>query len=408
MIFVEYFSKGESHSDGNASLLALLIKKYSNETFYVFCSFGHFECLKNILQTSNIPVDNIQFHNIETYPEKYEYSRFFIDFKLVKQIFDFAKKNNEKKIFSTYTTTLFLYYLKLFLLLNPSIFLITTIHSELERLYILKYSNGFNGLRKYFTILYCIFFGLYLPLSINLKNYKCLVYGESIKQNLLKKVPLLKSNTVIAINHPYITNSIESTEPFKHGKVNFGLIGLIDKKKNGTNLLKLLQILKEQNTNKFKISFIGHIRNKMTEEYLGEALKFDFVERASDGPEFISRKLRDELETKVDYNIYTYNIDGYKLTASGAFMDAISFEKPVIAIKNDFFEYYFNKFGNIGYLFDNVNDMAKKMIEITANPNEEEYFIQRENIKTIKRYIDINYISNSEDFYNKDEDKDDH
>ena len=89
-------------------------------------------------------------------------------------------------------------------------------------------------------------------------------------------------------------------------------------------------------------------------------------------------------------------------------MDAISFEKPVIAIKNDFFEYYFNKFGNIGYLFDNVNDMAKKMIEITANPNEEEYFIQKENIKTIKRYIDINYISNSEDFYNKDEDKDDH
>lgn len=408
MIFVEYFSKGESHSDANASSLALLIKKYSNETFYVFCSFGHFECLKNILQTSNIPVDNIQFHNIETYPEKYEYSRFFIDFKLVKQIFDFAQKNNEKKIFSTYTTTLFLYYLKLFLLLNPSIFVITTIHSELERLYILKYSNGFNGLRKYFTILYCIFFGLYLPLSINLKNYKCLVYGESIKQNLLKKVPLLKSNTVIAINHPYITNSIESSEPFKHGKVNFGLIGLIDKKKNGTNLLKLLQILKEQNTNKFKISLIGHIRNKMTEEYLGEALKFDFVERASDGTEFISRKLRDELEAKVDYNIYTYNIDGYKLTASGAFMDAISFEKPVIAIKNDFFEYYFNKFGNIGYLFDNVNDMAKKMIEITANPNEEEYFIQRENIKTIKRYIDINYISNSEDFYNKDEDKDDH
>lgn len=407
MIFLEYYSKGESHSEGNAASIAIMLQKYPKDNIHLFCTQGHYQCLKNILNNAKISHDNILFHEIDAHPEKYEYSRFIIDFTLTKSIFDFAKKNNETKIFSTYTTTIFLYYLKLFLIFYPKISAITTIHSELERLNILKYSNGFNGLRKYFTILYCFFFGLYLPLSINLKNYKCLVYGESIKQNLLKKIPLLKSNSVIAIDHPYITNGIEYTEPFKQGQVNFGLIGLIDKKKNGINLLKLLHLLNKQKTDNFKISLIGHIRNKMTEEYLGEAIKFDFVERASNDTEFISKELRDELEAKVDYNIYTYNTDGYKLTASGAFMDAISFEKPVIAIKNDFFEYYFNKFGNIGYLFDNANDMAGKMIEIVANPDKEEYYKQREKIKTIKKYIDINYISSTKDFYNKKEDRDD-
>lgn len=393
MIFLDYYSKGESHSDGNASMLALLMKQHPNESFHIFCSAGHYECLKNILKNASIKQNNIIFHEIKVQPEKYEYSRFIIDFKLVKKIFDFAKREKETKIFSTFTTTIFLYYLKIFLLLNPSISTITTIHAELERLYIFKYSSGFSGLRKYFTILYCLFFGLYLPLSINLKNYKSLVYGESIKYNLLKKVPLLKNDNIIAINHPYILNKVSEYEPFKNGMVNFGLLGLIDKKKNGVNLLKLLDLLKEQNSKNFKIFLIGHIRNKITEEYLSESLKCSFIDRASNDTEFIPKELRDELENKIDYNIYTYNTDGYKLTASGAFMDAISFEKPILAIKNDFFKYYFNKFGNIGYLFDNIEDMSQKMIEIIEQKPLEDYIVQKENIKKIKKVIDINYIA---------------
>lgn len=395
MIFLEYYSQGESHSDGNAALLAVMLMKYKNEKFYLFCNKNHFECIKRIFITHNINYDRVIFQEIKTFPKKLEYQRLIIDFSLLRKIFEFMKKNNETKLFSTYTTTVFLYFLKLFLFLNPPKSAITTIHSELERLYILKYASGFSGVKRLVTILYCYFFGLFLPLSINLSNYKCLVYGEPIKQNLLKKVPNLKEDSVIAINHPYIISEIENFEPFRNSKLNFGVIGLIDKKKNGVNLLKLFNLLKRQNSHNFKVSLIGHIRNKTTENYLGESLNYDFVESSSEGNEFVSKELRDELEKKVDYNIYTYNTDGYKLTASGAFIDAISFEKPVIAIKNDFFTYYFNKFGNIGYLCDNVENMADIIVKLSKNPPYEDYKNQQSNIKTLKANIDVNYIADN-------------
>ena len=81
------------------------------------------------------------------------------------------------------------------------------------------------------------------------------------------------------------------------------------------------------------------------------------------------------------------------MTASGAFTDAVNFEKPIIAIRNEFFDYYFKKFGNIGYLFDNIDDMAEKMIEIIERKPQEEYLVQKENIKKLKKNIDIMYIA---------------
>lgn len=403
MIFLEYFSKGESHSDGNASTLALLLNKYSSETFHLFLSKGHYECIKKIFEEAGISLDRTVFHEIQTYPKTPEYKRFLLDFKLVKNVFDFAKKYNETKIYSTYTTTVFLVYLKMFLLLNPSIEAITAIHSELERLLILKFSRSFTGTKRLLVVLYSFFFGLYLPLSINLKNYKCLVYGESIKNNLLKKVPLINKNSVIAIDHPYIIDKSYSCSNDLSSKteINFGVIGLIGDKKNGVNLKKLLDILNEKRLENFKISLIGHIMDKQTKDYLINELKYDFVESSSEDNEFIPREKRDFLEKTVDYNIYTYNSDGYKLTASGAFLDSIKFEKPTLVIKNDFFNYYFNKFGNIGYLFDSAEDMAEKIVEIIEHTSRfiNEYSIQKQNIREVKKYIDIDYIACNTEFF---------
>lgn len=399
MIFIDYFSKEKSHCNCNASLLALFMKKYSDEIFYLFCSKSHCDCLKKIISDAGISTDRIIFYEIDVYPKRKEYSRFIIDFKLVKQIFTFANKKGETKIFFSYTTTIFLYCLKLFLLFNPKISAITAIHSELERLDIVKYSQGYNISVRFWVILYCILFNLYFPLMIRIKNYKSLLLGESVKKNLIKKIPFIDKNSIMVIDHPTLRKNFCNIEPFQNGKINFGLVGIIDKKKNGENLLELLNYLKDTDFSKFKILLIGHIRNKNTDEYLKNISNFEFFETFSDSLDFISEQQLKELENQVDYNIYTYNIDGYKLTASGAFIDAVTFEKPILAIKNDYLEYYFSKYGNIGYLFDNPKDMAQKIIDISNNPNIEEYTEQKENIKKIKQVIDINYIADNNDFF---------
>lgn len=53
---------------------------------------------------------------------------------------------------------------------------------------------------------------------------------------------------------------------------------------------------------------------------------------------------RDELEARVkklDFILYLYPTDSYQLMASGAILDALSLQKPIIALKNDYFDYIF-------------------------------------------------------------------
>lgn len=55
-----------------------------------------------------------------------------------------------------------------------------------------------------------------------------------------------------------------------------------------------------------------------------------------------------------------YTAGSYKLTASGAALEAIWNEKPIFAIKNDYLEYLFEKFGPLGYLANDVTELVEK------------------------------------------------
>jgi hypothetical protein len=70
----------------------------------------------------------------------------------------------------------------------------------------------------------------------------------------------------------------------------------------------------------------------------------------------------------------------YKYLASGAVLDAINAEIPVIALKNDYFKYLFSRFGPFGYLVDSIDDIANVIREIIANNKAKELF----NFKEIK------------------------
>jgi hypothetical protein len=52
-----------------------------------------------------------------------------------------------------------------------------------------------------------------------------------------------------------------------------------------------------------------------------------------------------------------YPKEAYQFMPSGVFFDAIKLEKPIIAIRNSFFEYYFSLLGNIGFLVDDLVEM---------------------------------------------------
>ena len=66
----------------------------------------------------------------------------------------------------------------------------------------------------------------------------------------------------------------------------------------------------------------------------------------------------DEAISILDYIVFLYPKEGYKLRASGALYDAIDSEHPILLLKNDYFESIFSEHKDIGCLFENENEIV--------------------------------------------------
>ena len=83
----------------------------------------------------------------------------------------------------------------------------------------------------------------------------------------------------------------------------------------------------------------------------------------------------------MDVMLLLYDTNSYKLTASGAILEAIWNEKPIIALKNAYFEYLFNKFGDLGVLCNDLTSLIQVINKFKANS----YF--KKNIAVAKKNL---------------------
>lgn len=390
MIIVEFMKDNYDHLDGNMAMIAIYLEKYKNEKLHLFCGLKHYENIIVGLKNNNINYQNIVHHEIKAINKIIkDYSFILYQWKIIKKIFNFAKKNNEYNLLFLFTTTFSLYYIKLFSLFNSKLNVRTVIHGDIEKIDIKKYVQ--NSLKnKILTFLYLLFFGLKNPLLLPTpNNLKFIIFGESIKNNVLKILPRLK-NQIIAIPHPYLYNPKLINTNLDINKINIGVIGICAKQKNSIVLKKLinkLNIIKEKN---FQILFSGRI---IDDELYDMAKKSTFISQNTVSKEMLTDLERNETILKMDYAMFTYNLNSYKYTASGAFIDAINFEKPIIALQTDYIQYYFNKYGNIGYLCNSYEELEETLLNILTNPSVEEYKLQQQNIKQIKLQENIYNIA---------------
>ncbi len=80
------------------------------------------------------------------------------------------------------------------------------------------------------------------------------------------------------------------------------------------------------------------------------------------------------------YVIWTASPRDYDLRASATFVDALAFGKPGIYLRNRYVEHYFGRFGDIGYLCDDVESMFRIMREVSERFPLERYGEQQKNI----------------------------
>lgn len=214
-------------------------------------------------------------------------------------------------------------------------------------------------------------------------NIKILVLGKSIKKNLIILFPQIK-DSLIFINHPII-NSRKSNVLIrtKEHVLTIGAIGNLDEKKTLDNMVLVAKTFTDEIVN-HKIIF--KVIGKNPPNYVD---KYDFIKWS--GYNWLSREKFEKEIDSLDYILFLYPENSYKLTASGAVLDAIMYAKPIISLKNDFFNEMFKKC-KIGFMCSDINEVIDS-INIVLNENIETTSSFENSLREIMKEYEITYNS---------------
>lgn len=229
-------------------------------------------------------------------------------------------------------------------------------HGEMEYL---KADYSFFGIFN--RLLFRLGRQFFLNKNIRIEeNLKFVVLGESILNNIYKLTPPNISKSFVEIDHPYFfKNDVKQKNDFIREKLKVGTVGLFYKVKGADEFCEIVSLV---DINKIEFSITGKIFYDITKL---QSLNVDIP--TNKGMDIVPR---DELERRIadlDFILYLYPSESYQLMASGAILDALSLQKPIIALKNNYFEYIFSKFGHFGYLFDSVQDIVNALNSSTLD-----------------------------------------
>ena len=215
-------------------------------------------------------------------------------------------------------------------------------------------------------------------------KYKYMVLSSSILHNL-SKLNLLSSSSLkyfFAIDQSFASkvSQVVTQSPKNHFKL--GSIGGFHRYKSSQSIFILEDFINNQQLN-ISLYHIGKLLMQIPEES-NIQVPFSYSLTSQQMLEHIGY---------LDYILNFSERNVYQLRISGTILDAISFIKPIVAIKNDYTEYIFNRCGNIGYLCENMEEMFYHISNIAQGKYINEYNQQLINLKNAQQMFTIEKIS---------------
>ena len=174
--------------------------------------------------------------------------------------------------------------------------------------------------------------------------------------------------------HEEVSNSGDLSWPFR-----FGFLGLALKSKGFALFVGVANAVASKFERRVEFHAIGcnpedaapvkGIEYLATKPALTQIPRADFIEGLS----------------QLHFVILPHEAASYTLTASGVLLDAIAFEKPVIARKIPIFEKLFERHGDIGYLFDSDAELRGIIEHILEAADKPRYCRQVENLRALRK-----------------------
>ncbi len=356
------------HSEINAGFLSLLELVYQNEKLCFIADKNHYNAVQEIRQFK-------LWHYKPTKVFSYE-PKFFLfnDFILIVKIFRLLvsiKKTDTLYLLGIMPIAhIFISGLNTILKRN----IVICLHGQMEA----YLENTKIGMSKYYYRLSKFVFKRNDAIDY-------LIFGESIKNNLFH---LFNTNKrLIVIDQPYLHKEIENEDIwYNKNEYTLGILGRFDHSKNIKEFFAFVDYLEQEILEKkIRIKTIGKVNCDIPDKYSG---LISFYTRTLTKEEFEKEVLQ------LDFVISFTDEDYYRATPSGVFFDCIKWELPMLSLNNDFIQYYFTKYGNLGEVFNTTFEMIDfvKNKLIKSNYIFDQFDMYKKNLKMVKHQLSVEQL----------------
>ncbi len=345
-LIVDLVNKGSSHELFNSEIVNFL-SSYSDVVYIGYNTHLFSQTPKN---------QKFEFQSIELKSYRSSFIRvlYFLDI-LIK--LTYTKKNQTVYILALNVREIqFLIFLSYFKSSKKEINLF--LHSNLE--YIVKNKKTTSG----------------LLLRSNLRKY---VLGEWIFHKLSS---VNNINNIFNVFHP-ISEVHNGNNRFK--KISFVFTGVCTSNKGFDFFCRIWKNFFDEPNLEFLVS--GSID---MDYYNFLCSEFGFLKDFPISQHFISKSDYDKNCLTATHIILPQR-EQYSYISSGSFLDCFIYLKPVITLENDMSLYYFEKYGDIGYLCKSEDEMLQTIRKIISVNDLGEYFVKVKNLKIAREKYKNDY-----------------
>jgi hypothetical protein len=364
ILIFEPYCWGSEHASFNAALLATMQLSFANSSLHFLGERQHLAQVEMVLREKKYQYlsERIRFHEIRIYRRNAPiWKRWYNELRLHYEIARHAEKERANLVLLSSITNTGLFVLKA--VVNASIFR--------GRLLVIPHSNLLSlekKARPWPWDLKKVLIGRIPP------NIKLLALGPSVYENVMRILPN-QQKAWISIDLPYLFPRDQRPVSLHHtagGKIVFGFFGAANSGKRFDLFCGLSEVIGAKYP-EGEFLLVGWHWGITEQSGVGK-----YVRGISDVPlsteEFAARAKR------VTYAVCLLAENHSRLTPSATFLDALSYGKPGIYLRNELFEHYFNRMGDIGYLCDSYEDVVRTATSILRDFPKERYQQQVENI----------------------------
>ncbi len=362
MVVCEPQCSGFEHAEVNAAMIKAAAMAFPDERFLFLAEEGHLTVVSGLLDAAIL--SRIESRVLTIAPRRASnLKRFFLEYSVYKSAIRFAVHYGSKKILYLSVTSPGLIWIKVLTRIRRDIQTVATLHGMLETVDDIKAAISYQ----------LIFWLRFTLLAMNYKKLHYLVFGTFIKKSIDDKFRRLSLFTR-SMDLPYEFAPIVNREPFQAQSVRFGALGVGSRSKGTDVFFRVAgDIMSGKTVYIPQFQLIGPITDRSLKIPLGVRVL------SADGRP-LSRKDYRQYAEELDYAVFFHKPSNYRYSASAAFFDALAYGKPVIALRNPMFQYYFDLLGDIGHLCDTEGEMKNTIQNILDTPSKELYNEQQNNI----------------------------